>query len=292
MINAEQRILNALLRTDYMAFMHRCMLTLNPGHPFLRNWHLDAIAWSLQLVMAGKIKRLIINLPPRSLKSLWSSVAFPAFWLGHDPRHKIFGISYGADLAAKHARDFRLIVEAPWYHHAFPNMRVARVLDSDVYTTERGFRKATSINATLTGLGGDCFIIDDPLKPLDALSDALRNALNDWFSSTLLSRLDDKANGVIIVVMQRVHLHDLTGYLLERSAQEWSVLNSARNCGGARRNPNRARLVPSPSTRRSSAPRARTLARFGKSAPGPWLRHFRGAVSAITGAAGRRHDQT
>ena len=124
------------------------------------------------------------------------SVAFPAFLLGHDPRRKIFGISYGTDLASKHASDFRSIVESPWYRQAFPRMRIARSADSDVFTTARGFRRATSVSATLTGLGGDCFIIDDPLKPIDAQSDAQRNHLNDWFSSTLMSRLDNKATGV------------------------------------------------------------------------------------------------
>jgi predicted phage terminase large subunit-like protein len=219
------RILNAALRTDFMTFMHRSMLTLNPGVEFKPNWHLDAIAWHLQRVMSGKIKRLIINMPPRSLKSLMVSVAFPAFWLGHDPRHKIFGISYGTELAAKHAADFRLITDSPWYRGAFPRMRVARAVGSDLYTREHGFRRATSINATLTGLGGDCFIIDDPLKPVDAQSDALRSAANDWLSSTMLSRLDDKAKGVIIIVMQRVHQYDLTGYVLEKSPKDWVLLN-------------------------------------------------------------------
>ena len=107
---------------------------------------------------------------------------------------------------------------------SFPRMRVARSADSDVFTTARGFRRATSISATLTGLGGDCFIIDDPLKPIDAQSDAQRNHLNGWFSSTLMSRLDNKVTGSIIVVMQRVHLNDLTGYLLEKS-DGWTVLS-------------------------------------------------------------------
>ena len=177
-------------------FLHRSMLTLHPGISFLLNWHLDAIAYQLERVRRGEITRLIINLPPRSLKSLMVSVAFPAFLLGHDPRRKIFGISYGTDLASKHASDFRSIVESPWYRQAFPRMRVARSADSDVFTTARGFRRATSISATLTGLGGDCFIIDDPLKPIDAQSDAQRNHLNGWFSSTLMSRLDNKITGV------------------------------------------------------------------------------------------------
>jgi predicted phage terminase large subunit-like protein len=219
------RVLDAALRTDFLTFTHRGVLTLNPGIAFARNWHLDAIAWQLQKVMAGETKRLIINLPPRALKSIMVSVLFPAFWLGHDPRRKIFGISYGSDLSAKHASDFRSVTESEWYKRAFPKMTIARAVDSDVYTTQRGFRKATSINAALTGFGGDCFIIDDPLKPVDAQSDAQRGAVNDWISSTLVSRLDDKEKGVIVVVMQRVHHQDLTGYLLERSPGTWTVLN-------------------------------------------------------------------
>ena len=125
----------------------------------------------LMKVMSGETKRLIINLPPRSLKSLMASVLFPAFWLGHDPRKKIFGISYGGDLAAKHARDCQLVMQSNWYRATFPGTRISRIADLSIYTHKQGFRKATSISATLTGLGGDCFIIDDPLKPIDAQSE-------------------------------------------------------------------------------------------------------------------------
>ncbi len=215
--------LNAALRSDFVAFVHRCVLTLNPGAPFLSNWHIDAIAYVLEKVLTGEVTRLIINAPPRSLKSIMVSVAFAAYMLGHTPRRKIFGISYSSDLSAKHASDFLSIVQSPWFKRAF-QMQISRSAASDVYTSARGFRKATSIYATLTGLGGDCFIIDDPLKAVDAQSDVLRNNLNDWFSSTLRSRLDNKVTGTIIVVMQRVHLNDLTGHLLEKS-DGWTVLS-------------------------------------------------------------------
>ena len=224
MNRSDQHFLNAALRTDLLCFLHRSVLMLNPGAPFLPNWHLEAIAYRLEQVRHGKITRLIINLPPRSLKSIFVSVVLPAFLLGHNPRLKIFGISYGGELAAKHSGDFRSIVQSRWYRQAFPDMQIARMADSDVYTTARGFRKTTSVNATLTGLGGDCFVIDDPLKPVDAQSDAHRNAVNDWFSNTLSSRLDNKLTGIIIVVMQRVHLNDLTGYLLENSSG-WTLLS-------------------------------------------------------------------
>jgi hypothetical protein len=219
------QLFKAALRHDFMAFTDRGVRQLNQGGSFSHNWHLDAIAWELQKVISGKTKRLIINLPPRSLKSLMVSVLFPAFWLGHDSHKKIFGISYGADLAAKHARDCQSIMQTGWYRQVFPRTKVARIADSSIYTDRSGFRKATSINSTLTGLGGDCFIIDDPLKPVDAQSDSLRNAVNDWISHTLISRLDDKAKGAIIIVMQRVHQHDLTGFLMQNFPQNWTLLN-------------------------------------------------------------------
>jgi predicted phage terminase large subunit-like protein len=220
----QQDLINAVLRSDFKSFLHRSVRTLNPGVTFLLNWHIDAIAYQLERVRKGEVTRLIINLPPRYLKSLTVSVAFPAFLLGHDPRKKIFGISYGTELSAKHASDFRSIVQSAWYRRAFPNMLVARAADSDVYTTKRGFRRSTSVSAALTGFGGDIFIIDDPQKPVDAQSEVSRNAINQWFSNTLRSRLDNKATGVIIIVMQRVHLNDLTGYLLENPG-EWTVLS-------------------------------------------------------------------
>ncbi len=220
----EQDHMNALLRSDFSSFLYHCMLTLNPGAPFMENWHIEAIAYQLQRVRAGKTTRQIINLPPRYLKSLMVSVIFPAFLLGHNPRLKIFGISYGTELSAKHAADFRAIVESDWYRRAFPHMRISRAAESDVFTTKRGFRRSTSVNAALTGLGGDVFIIDDPQKPVDAQSETLRNGVTQWFSNTLRSRLDNKETGVIIVVMQRVHLLDLTGYLTEHS-DKWDVLS-------------------------------------------------------------------
>jgi hypothetical protein len=222
----EQDLINAMLRSDFKRFLHRCMLTLNPGADFLPNWHIDAIAHQLQCVRSGEVARLIINMPPRYLKSLTVSVIFPAFLLGHNPHLKIFGISYGTELSGKHAADFRAIVESAPYRRAFPNMIVSRAANSDVFTTKRGFRRSTSVNAALTGLGGDIFIIDDPQKPEDAQSETLRNSVNQWFSNTLRSRLDNKETGSIIVVMQRVHQHDLTGHLLENS-KGWTVLNLA-----------------------------------------------------------------
>ncbi len=187
--------------------------TFNPGAEFLPNWHIRAICYQLDRIWRGEITRLIINLPPRYLKSIIVSVAFPAFLLGHEPWRRIIAISYSDELAAKHARDFRLIVESAWYQRAFPNMRIARSTEGELITTRRGFRKATSVSGTLTGLGGDLVIIDDPQKPVDAQSEVRRTALNQWVANTVMSRLDNKQTGALIVLMQRVHMDDLSGFL-------------------------------------------------------------------------------
>lgn len=146
----DQEALHVILRGNFESFLHRCFRMLSPGANYLPNWHIKAIAHQLQRIQKGKINRLIINMPPRYLKSLTVSVALPAFLLGHDPSKKIFGVSYGNDLSAKHAADFRAIVQSDWYRSAFPQMRVERVADSGVFTTKRGFRRSTSVSAALS----------------------------------------------------------------------------------------------------------------------------------------------
>jgi predicted phage terminase large subunit-like protein len=225
-MTSEIRVLEALLRNDFRAFLHKTFATLSPGQIYVRTWHIEAIVYRLERVRRGEIRRLIINMPPRSLKSIAASVAFPAFVLGHDPSRRMICVSYSGDLAKKHANDFRAVLEAPWYRSVFPNTRVGPFKNSEteIELTARGFRLATSVGGTLTGRGGDIIIIDDPLKPDDALSEAKRSAANQWFTNTLLSRLDDKQTGAIVVVMQRVHIDDLTGFLLAQS-DEWDVLS-------------------------------------------------------------------
>lgn len=223
----DARIMNAIYRTDFGSFFRKCFHTLVPGTSFQMNWHIDALAYALEQVRSGKIKRLIINMPPRSLKSMMTSVAFPAFALGHDPTKRIVVASYGSDLAIKLANDCRMILHASWYCELFPSMRISprKNTELEVVTTRNGFRLATSIDGTLTGRGGDILIVDDPLKPIDALSASKRERVNNFFNHTLQSRLDNKKTGAIIVLMQRLHPDDLTGMLLRKSPDEWTVLS-------------------------------------------------------------------
>ena len=215
----------ALLRSDFRAFLQKVFAALNPGQDYIPSWHIEAIAYQLQRVLNGEITRLIINMPPRSLKSITASVALPAFALGHDPTKRFICVSYSGELAKKHSNDFRTIMQSEWYKNLFPESGIGpfKNNETEIELIARGFRLATSIGGTLTGRGGDVIVIDDPLKPEDAMSETKRNAPNEWFRSTLLSRLDNKSEGAIIVVMQRLHLDDLTGFL-QRQSDEWTVL--------------------------------------------------------------------
>ncbi len=224
MTRHDPRLLQALLRQDFYRFVMKAFARVSPGEPFLPNWHLEAICHHLELVRQGKIKRLRIEVPPRSLKSVCASVAFPAFLLGHDPTCKIITASYSADLAAKHAGDCRAVMQAPWYRDLFPHTRIsqAKNQEANYETTARGYRYATSVGGTLTGRWGNLIIIDDPLKPEDAMSEAKREAVNGWYSRTLMSRLNNKANDAIILVQQRLHMDDLAGYV--DALDDWVTL--------------------------------------------------------------------
>ncbi len=213
---ADQQALRAALRTDLTAFVHKVFETASPGDLYRHNWHIEAIAYELGRCSEGDNTRLLITQPPRSLKSICSSVAFVAWALGHDPALSFICVSYSQDLAGELARQFRQVVDSEWYKALFPKMRLVKETGGECVTGAGGGRLATSIGGTLTGRGADIIIIDDPLKAEDAASKIARIAVIDWYTSTLATRLNDKERGAIIVVMQRLHEEDLAGYLLEQ----------------------------------------------------------------------------
>ncbi len=221
----DARLLSAFLRRNLSRFIHKCFHTVAPGRRYRRNWHIDVIAWHLQECLTGNIKRLIITLPPRHLKSICASVAFPAWALGHDPSLRIIAASYSTELARRHALDCRSVMEAGWYRSIFSRTRIHpdKNTELEFMTTTRGFRLTTSVGGTLTGRGGNLIIIDDPMKPSEAMSDVKREAVQHWFDGTLYSRLDDKSEDVIVLIMQRLHVDDLVGHVLEQ--EPWTHIN-------------------------------------------------------------------
>jgi predicted phage terminase large subunit-like protein len=213
-----------ILRSDLYAFTHRAFLPLNPNVGFLPHPYIELVATALDQVRRGKILRLIINLPPRSLKSTLASVVLPAWILGHNPSAQIICVSYAQDLADRLARECRSLMSMPFYQALFPT-RLSRQKQAtaEFETTQKGGRLSTSVGGLLTGRGADLLIGDDLLKPNEALSDSSRRAVNEWYDNTLYSRLNDKAHGAIVIVMQRLHEDDLVGHVLRQ--EPWEQLS-------------------------------------------------------------------
>ena len=223
MKNLNRREYDAVLRQDFNAFIEKCYYQLNPTGVFLPNWHLEAMAAKLEDCRWRESRRVILTVPPRHLKSIAASVALVAWWLGHDPTAQILCASYGQDLADKHALDCRAVMQSLWYQRIFKTrLSEEKQAVHDFETTAKGFRMATSIGGVLTGRGADVVIIDDPLKPDEAVSDVRRRAANEWYDNTLYTRLNDKHTGCIIIVMQRLHEDDLVGHVLGQ--ESWEVV--------------------------------------------------------------------
>lgn len=214
---------------DYVGFIEKCFSTVDPGTEYLPNWHIALIAEYLEAARRGEVTRLIINMPPRSLKSVCVSVAWPAWLIGQQPHCRVMAASYAASLSLKHSLDCRLVMTSPWYKRMFPGVMLTRDQNEKrkFMTSERGFRLATSVGGSTTGEGGNFLIIDDPLNPAQAMNACWRAHANQWFDHTFVSRLDDKKKGVIVLVMQRLHQHDLTGHLLAKGGWEHLCLPAA-----------------------------------------------------------------
>lgn len=214
---------HAILRQDFCGFLEKSFYELNPETKFLRNWHIEVIAAELEACRRGETRRLIINLPPRSLKSHCATVAFPAWLLGHNPSAQIICASYGQDLANKHAIDCRALMASSFFRSMFSTrLSPEKQAVQEFMTTQKGVRLATSIGGVLTGRGADTIIIDDPAKPEEALSETQRKFTNDWFDHTLYSRLNDKRTGCIIIVTQRLHEDDLVGHVMSQG--NWKLV--------------------------------------------------------------------
>jgi len=215
-VSLQQELLNSLLRKDFKSFVIKVFKEVSSNDEYLDNWHINVMCNEIMNVIEEEQNRLIINIPPRYLKSIVCSVALPAFILGHNPKATIISVSYADELASNLSLKCKQVVESEWFKELFPKTRLSKYKKStnDFETTKGGGRYATSVNGTLTGRGADYLIIDDPIKPQDAASDLIREKTNEWYGSTLYSRLNNKNTGKIIVVMQRLHEEDFTGYLL------------------------------------------------------------------------------
>lgn len=217
-----QRITLADVRAEWAErslarFLPAAWPILEPASAFLPNWHLDYLCEVLEAVAAGQIRRLIINVPPRSLKSTLVTIQFPVWtWIRRPTLRWLFA-SYSQDLSEDHSVKRRTLIQSDWYRRYWGD----RYRLADDQNQKREFRNdaqgvmtATSMLGTATGKGGDVIVIDDPHNPKGAESDAERLTTIQAFDLTFSTRLNDPKTGAIIVVMQRLHTGDLTGHLL------------------------------------------------------------------------------
>ena len=217
--------IDVILRNDMASFVRMAFAEVTPGVTLAWDPYLDLISAVLADVVHGKTLNLIITMPPRHLKSMCVSVALPAFFLGHYPSSEVMVVSYGQELAKKFAEDTRTIMAGPTYTRIF-DTRLASSRQSvhALRTSAGGIRRATSIEGAATGVGADLLIFDDPQKPGETLSDAVRRTSNSAYENTFLSRRNDPATCRTVIVMQRLHEDDFVGHVLGLGG-DWKMLN-------------------------------------------------------------------
>lgn len=207
--------LDDAMYADFTTFARFAFSAIQPGVEFEQNWHIECICEHLEAMLRGEIPRLIVNLPPRSLKSYLVSQAFPAWVLGRDPADKFINVSYGASVVEQNALNCRKIIEWPDYKRIFPEFQVGAI-DRNMHfqTTQGGHYYADTALSAITGIGCNWMVVDDPIKPMEAMSEQVRRSTNENIRATLMNRFDDKRIAKFLMVMQRVHEGDPTGDML------------------------------------------------------------------------------
>lgn len=204
-----------MARKDLWCFIELTFSVLHPGKPLIYADYLELMAQIMMKVRDGKWRRVIVNLPPRHMKSMIISIFYVAWRLGVDPTTKFITISYGDDLAHDHSALTRKLMTSPLYKRIFPGTILEKKAVDHIVTTKGGARYATSIGSDITGFGADVIIIDDPMQPDQATSERVKQDVRQWVSSSVMTRFNDPAKGVLILVMHRLAPDDLSATLSE-----------------------------------------------------------------------------
>lgn len=210
-------------RRSLREFVRQAWHVVEPANVYVPGWHLDAITEHLEAVTRGQIRNLLINLPPRHMKSLAVAVFWPCWeWIDHPERRWLFA-SYAATLSIRDSLKCRRLIESAWYQS---NWGDRFRLTSDQNTKGRfendksGYRLATSVSGSATGEGGDRIVVDDPHNVNEGESDTVRHSVLDWWDMVMSTRLNDPKTGVRVVIMQRVHGDDLSGHVLAQGGYD------------------------------------------------------------------------
>lgn len=202
-------------------FAEKSWHLLEPGRLFIPGWHIDAIAEHLQAVIDGQLRNLVINIPPRHMKSLLVSVLFPAWGWTRRPNLRWLFASYAESLSVRDSVKCRRVIQSDWYQKRFGHIYqlTGDQNQKQKYENNRtGHRLATSVNGAGTGEGGDIIVIDDPHKVSESESDTVRQSVLDWWDGEMSTRGNDPKKVAKIIVMQRVHEKDLSGHILAKES--------------------------------------------------------------------------
>lgn len=199
---------------SFHAFVMRAWHVLEPSATFVDGWHLRAICEHLEAVTAGKINRLLINVPPGSMKSLLVSVMWPAWeWAMGFRSYRYIATAFAEDATARDTRKMRDLVISEWYQARWPEVQMVRKGDTAISNSDTGFRECSPFGS-LTSKRGDRLLIDDPHSVKTAESDVQRADSVTLFREGALNRLNDQKASAIVVIMQRLHEHDISGTIL------------------------------------------------------------------------------
>ena len=217
-----------LCEMSFYEFFKQAWHIVEPAIDLSSNWHHKYICDTLQqeaeriIAKKPKTKDIIINVPFRSTKSLIVTVMFPVWAWIKDPKLRFITSSYSANLSIELATKSRDIIFSEWFKSRWGsvfNIKKDQNLKERYENNFMGMRRATSVGGTVTGQGGDFLIVDDPLSPQMANSATERDNANEWYRTTFYSRLNSPKIGVRIIIMQRVHEDDLSGFLLDRETR-------------------------------------------------------------------------
>jgi predicted phage terminase large subunit-like protein len=210
------------------AFVRQAWHVIEPGQPYVHGWHIDFICMHLEAITDGETidddtfyNRLLINVPPGAMKSLLTSVFWPAWWWGprNEPHKRFLCASHSQSLAIRDSTKMRRLIVSDWYQKRWGD-RVQLTGDQNAKTkfetTATGFREAVAAGS-ITGSRGDVVIIDDPHSVEGAASDAMRQSTIEWFTEAVPTRLNNPEASAIVVIMQRLHEEDVSGVIISRN---------------------------------------------------------------------------
>jgi len=221
--NVRIKVERELATRSLREFVSQAWSIVEPSRVFIPGWHIDAIIDHLEAVSYGHIRRLLINVPPRHMKSLLVSVFWPAWEWTRWPERRWLYSSYAANLSARDSLVCRRLIESPWYRARWGHIFVLTG-DQNVKTrfenNRSGYRLSTSVGGSVTGEGGDRLVCDDPHKVDEVESDGVRKGTLDWWDTTMSTRVNDPKTTAMVVVAQRCHQQDLSGHLLEQGGWE------------------------------------------------------------------------